>query len=74
MDWLPIETLPDGGTEIVEILMSGGTIARAPGVDREGLPREVKASLAEQGYWPNHKESTPTHWRRINRTAGGNSE
>lgn len=64
-DWLPIATLPDGGTEVVEILMSGGTICRSPGIDREETPRHIKAELAEQGYWPNHKEFTPTHWRRI---------
>lgn len=63
--WLPIETLPDRGLEIVEIKMSGGEIGRAPGIAWEGIPREVKASMAAQGHWPDHKSFTPTHWRRL---------
>lgn len=70
MTWKSIETLPEDNEEIVEILMSGGQIVQAPNVDYEPVPRGIKAKLAEMGHWPNHKDFTPTHWRRINRTSG----
>lgn len=66
--WLPLDTLPANGTEIVEILMSGGDVVRAPDVaHRGGVPRKIQIQLAEMGFWPDHKNFTPTHWRRIRR-------
>jgi len=62
-EWLPIETLPDRGNEIVEIKMSGGEVCRAPRISQ--LEPEEKRDLAEMGFWPDYKNFTPIAWRRL---------
>lgn len=61
--WLPIETLPNRGNEIVEIKMSGGSTCRAPGIS--DMTPEEKRDMAAMGIWPDYKNFTPTHWRRL---------